>query len=306
MRHSIDELTAFVAVVELNSFSAAAQKLHITQPALSRRIANIEDEVGETLLVRSKKKIEPTRIGARFYRVAKRLVIEFQSAAAELRTIKEDDTGQVSMSINMTWCSVVMPVIVDRFRSLYPNYTLNIHEGSSPFAVKKVYDGEVDLGVTHKPKRLYGVDFEPMLSEEFVVACHRDHPLAALERIPATELKKHVWMRLLRDELFSSLDWIEFEGAANFPETLVNANHYATILRLVEHDLGATILPRMAIRQFEGRNIVLRPLAEPMIRRTVGLLTKQKRELSPAGEKLSGIVRDVFAEYQASTATIIS
>jgi len=75
MRHSIEELTAFVAVVELRSFSAAAEKLHITQPALSRRIAKIEGEVGEALLLRRKKNIEPTTVGHRYYDVAKRLVI---------------------------------------------------------------------------------------------------------------------------------------------------------------------------------------------------------------------------------------
>lgn len=302
MRHTIDELTAFVAVVELNSFSAAAGKLHITQPALSRRIAKIEEEIGETLLIRSKKNIEPTGTGQRFYRVAKRLVIEVQNAEAELRNIRDDDTGQVSMSINMTWCCVIMPKVVEEFRRLYPHYTLNTLEGSSPFAVKKVYDGEVDLGVTHKPKRLYGVDFEPLLSEEFVVACHADHPLAALDEIPSTELKNHVWMRLMRDELFSSLDWIEFEGAASFPETMVNANHYSTILRYVDNNLGVTILPRTAIHQYEGRNVVLRPFAEPMIRRTVGILTKQQRELSPAAEKLKEIVRDAFVAHRQADA----
>ncbi|MCF8481354.1 MAG: LysR family transcriptional regulator [Rhodospirillum sp.] len=298
MRYSIDELLALVAVVELNSFSLAAQKLNITQPALSRRISNIEDNIGDKLLVRSKKKIEPTKIGYRFYNIAKRLVIEFQSTEAELLTIKDDDTGKVSISINMTWCSVIIPTVVERFRQLYPNYTLNIIEGSSSLAVKKVYDGEVDLGVTHKPKRLYGVDFEPILNEEFLVACHRDHPLAALEVIPSAELKKHVWMRLLRDELFSSLDWIAFDGASNFPDTLVNANHYVTILRLVDSNLGVTILPRMAIHQFKGENIVLRSFAEPMIRRMVGVLTKQKRDLSPAAEKLNGIIREVLASYR--------
>lgn len=295
MRHSIDELIAFVAVVELSSFSQAAEKLNITQPALSRRIAKIEEEVGEQLLVRSKKNIQPTQVGRRFYTVAKRLVVEFQSAAVELRNIHADDTGRVSMSINMTWCSMLMPTLVRRFRREFPNFTLNIYEGSSVSAVKKVYDGEVDLGVTHKPKRLFGVDFEPLLSEEFVVACHRDHPLAALDTIPTAELKRHVWMRLVRDELFSSLDWIEFDGASDFPKTLVNANHYATLLRLVDENLGVTVMPRMAVNQYQSENVVLRSFAEPFLRRTVGILVKQGRELSPAAEQLVRIVREAFA-----------
>ncbi|QEW23514.1 CysJI operon transcriptional activator (plasmid) [Paracoccaceae bacterium] len=190
MRHSLDELTAFVAVVELNSFSDAARKLHITQPALSRRIAKIEGEVGEQMLVRSKNNIQPTATGRRFYAIAKRLVVEFQSAEAELKNIRADDSGRVSMSINMTWCSVVLPGLVEEFRRQSPKSTLNIHEGSSVSAVKKVYDGEVDFGITHKPKRLFGVDFDPLLSEEFVVACHRDHPLAQLDTVPSAELKR--------------------------------------------------------------------------------------------------------------------
>lgn len=297
MRYSVDELSAFVAVVELNSFSAAADKLHITQPALSRRIAKVEEGVGETLLLRRTKNIEPTRLGKRFYTIAKRLMIEFQSASAELQNIRDDGSGKVSVSVNMTWCSVIMPTVVGEFRQLYPGYVLNVHEGASVFAVKKVYDGEVDLGITHKPRRLYGVEFEPLLTEEFVVACHRDHPLAALDVIPLREFKKHVWMRLLRDEIFSSLDWIEFEGSESFPETLVNANHYSTILRFVDSNLGVTVLPRMAFHQYEGENLVLRPFAEPLIRRTVGLLVKQDRELSQAATKLREVIRNAFAAH---------
>lgn len=296
MRHSIEELTAFVAVVELRSFSAAAEKLHISQPALSRRIAKIEEEVGEALLLRRKKNIEPTLVGHRFYDVAKRLVIEFQSAAAEFQNIRADDTGRVSLSVNMTWCSILIPAIAQEFRAIHPNFTLNIHEGSSAFAVKKVYDGLVDLGITQKPKQLYGVTFEPFETDEFVVACHRDHPLAAMDVVPMEELKKHVWMRLLRDDVFSSLDWIEFEGGARMPETLVNANHYLTILRLVDSNIGVTALPRMAIHQFRSDNVVVRPFAEPLIQRTMGLLTKQRRELSPAAQTLSDVIRKAFAK----------
>lgn len=294
MNYGIDELIAFVAVVELNSFSEAARKLHITQPALSRRIAKIEEEVGEQLLIRSKKNIQPTVLGRRFFAVAKRLVVEFQSASAELRNIRQDGTGRVAISINMTWCSVIVPEVTAYFRDHFPGFSLNFFEGSSAYAVKKVYDGDVDFGITHKPKRLFGVEFEPLLTEEFIVACHRDHPLAGLVTVPLSELKKHVWMRLLKDELFSSLDWIEFEGAAEFPATLIHANHYSTLLRLVEHNLGVTILPRMAINQHTGENIVLRPFVEPFMRRTVGILRKQGRELSPAAENLMQHAREAF------------
>jgi len=295
MRHSIDELTAFVAVVELNSFSVAAEKLCVTQPALSRRIAKIEADVGEQLLVRNRHNIQPTQIGRRFYTVAKRLVVEFQSADAEFRNIRTDDSGRVSISINMTWCSLMMPQLTGQFRAEFPNFTLNIHEGSGVQAVKKVYDGEVDIGVTHKPKRLFGVEFEALLSEEFVVASHRDHPLARMDKVPAAELKRHVWMRLLRDEVFSSLDWIEFDAAPNFPATLINANHYSTLLRLVDQNLGATVLPRMAISQFASDRIVLRGFAEPFLRRTGGILVKHGRTLSPAATYLAEIIRDSFA-----------
>ena len=300
MRHSIEELTAFVAVVELNSFSAAAVKLSITQPALSRRIAKIEEVVGEQLLVRNKKNIVPNETGQRFYVIAKRLVIEVQTAAVELQNIREDDSGRVSMSINMTWCSLLIADITAEFRKHYPNYTLNIFEGSSVFAVKKVYDGEVDLGVTQKPKRLFGVEFDPLETDEFLVACHRDHPLASFAAIPADELKNHVWMRLIRDSVFASLDYIEFEGGTDFPETLVNANHYSTILRMVDANVGVTILPRMALHQFEGQNVVLRPFVDPMVRRTVGLLTKQNRAMTPASIKLSQIIRDQFSKRSRS------
>lgn len=296
MRHNIGELLAFVAVVELRSFSGAAEKLHVTQPALSRRIAKIEEEVGEPLLLRGKRNIEPTRVGQRFYDIAKRLVIELQSAATELQNIRADDTGRVSLSINMTWSSIMLAHITKEFRARHPNYTLNVFEGSSAYAVKKVYDGLVDLGITQKPKQLFGATFEPFETDEFVVACHKEHPLAALDIIPLEELEKHVWMRLLRDDVFSSLDWIEFEGGARLPEALLSANHYFTILRLVDDNIGVTALPRMAIHQFKSENIVVRPFAEPLVQRTMGLLTKQRRDLSPAAQALSEIIRDAFAK----------
>lgn len=296
MQHSIEELTAFVAVVELQSFSAAAEKLFITQPALSRRIAKIENVVGEQLLTRNKRHIVPNEIGQRFYTIAKRLVIEFQTTAVELQNIREDDRGSISMSINMTWCSILIADITAEFRKHYPNYTLNIFEGSSVFCVNKVYTGEVDLGVAQKPKQLFGVEFEPLETDEFVVACHQNHQLASFSAIPPGELKNHVWMRLVRDTVFASLDYIEFEGGTNFPETLINANHYSTILRIVNSNVGVAILPRMALHQFEGQNVVMRPFVNPMVRRTVGLVTKQNRATNPASIKLRQIIRDQFSK----------
>ncbi len=104
-------------------------------------------------------------------------------------------------------------------------------------------------------------------------------------------------MRLQRDEIFSSLDWIEFEGAADFPKTLINANHYITLLRLVERNVGVTALPRMAVNQYRSDEIVVRRFAEPFLRRTVGILVKQGRDLSPAARELQEIVREAFRAH---------
>jgi DNA-binding transcriptional LysR family regulator len=296
--NSIEELMAFVAVVELNSFSEAAEKLSITQPALSRRIAKIENEVNQKLLIRGKKNIQPTPTGRRFYEIAQRLLIEIEHSARELKTINDVGSGRVCLSINMTWASLIAASIASDFRAEFPGYNLSIYESGSAFAVERVRNGSVEVGVTHKPKGLFGLEFEPLTVEEFVVACHSDHPLAKLKTVPPSALREHIWMRINQDSVFVSPSHIEFEYDENFPTTLVTANHFFTILRLVEQKVGVALIPRMAINQHRSEKIVLRPLTETVVRRTVGLLTKKGRDLSPAAMRLAEIIRSQVQRVQ--------
>lgn len=194
----------------------------------------------------------------------------------------------------MTWSKVLLPEIVSDFRSSYPNYRLNIYEGSSISCVQRVYEGGVDLGVSQKPIRLYNMDFVSLHTDEFVVACHCSNPLAQLNSIDLEDLKGHVCMRLLKDDVFSRLDWIEFEGGKSFPDTLVNAYHYTTILSLVDRNIGIAIMPRMANHQFDSDNIVLKPFSSSFLRCTVGLLTKKEKVLSDAAQHLKTVVINSF------------
>src|SRR5512132_1887434 len=183
------QLTAFCAVVERKSFSQAAERLGVTQPAVSLQIRSLEQRLGRQLLDRSGRRVEPTEAGLRLYASAQRLL---QAEEQLLEELESDDEGVVTGALELGASTgpggSVVPVILCEFQERHPDVRVRLTVSDTQTVVARVADRELELGVVGAGRRHRGVAFEPFFRDEVVLACPAGHRFAG-KAITLDELK---------------------------------------------------------------------------------------------------------------------
>jgi DNA-binding transcriptional LysR family regulator len=173
------QLAAFCAVVERKSFSQAAERLGVTQPAVSLQIRSLEQRLGRQLLDRSGRRVEPTEAGLRLYASAQRLL---QAEEQLLEDLESDDQGAVTGALELGASTgpggSVVPVILCEFQERHPNVTVRLSVSDTQTVVAQVADRELELGIVGAGRRHRGVTFEPFFRDEVVLAVPARHPFA--------------------------------------------------------------------------------------------------------------------------------
>jgi DNA-binding transcriptional LysR family regulator len=173
------QLAAFCAVVERKSFSQAAERLGVTQPAVSLQIRSLEQRLGRQLLDRSGRRVEPTEAGRRLYASAQRLL-----AAEEhlLEDLDADDEGAITGTLELGASTgpggTVVPLLLCDFQEQHPNVRVRLTVSDTQTVVERVGERELELGIVGAGRRHRGVAFEPFFRDEVVLACPSGHRFA--------------------------------------------------------------------------------------------------------------------------------
>jgi DNA-binding transcriptional LysR family regulator len=187
------QLAAFCAVVERRSFSQAADQLGVTQPAVSLQIRSLEQRLGQQLLDRSGRRVEPTEAGNRLYRGAQRLLALEQQLLQELGEDKEGElAGRLEIGASTGPGGSVLPMVLAEFQRLNPEVHVALTVSDSHAIVEQVGRRELELGIVGIGGRHRGVSFEPFYRDDVVLAVPPDHPRAgktlSLEELKAEPL----------------------------------------------------------------------------------------------------------------------
>jgi DNA-binding transcriptional LysR family regulator len=173
------QLAAFCAVVERKSFSQAAERLGVTQPAVSLQIRSLERRLGRQLLDRSGRRVEPTEAGRRLYASAQRLL-----AAEEhlLEEVAADDEGAITGTLELGASTgpggTIVPVLLCEFQRNHPDVSVRLSISDTQTVVDQVADRALELGIVGAGRRHRGVVFEPFFRDEVVLACPPRHEFA--------------------------------------------------------------------------------------------------------------------------------
>jgi LysR family transcriptional regulator, transcriptional activator of the cysJI operon len=259
------QLAAFCAVVERKSFSQAAERLGVTQPAVSLQIRSLEQRLGRQLLDRSGRRVEPTEAGLRLYASAQRLL---QAEEQLLEELESDDEGVVSGTLELGASTgpggSVVPVLLCEFQERHPDVRVRLSVSDTQRVVEQVADRELELGIVGAGRRHRGVTFEPFFRDEVVLAVPASHPFAAktvtLEQLrgePLIAMQDGAGVRqVIEDELRKSgtrlrdLDVRLELGLQESVRSAVLAGHGVTFIsRLaVESDLATGLLATARVR----------------------------------------------------------
>jgi DNA-binding transcriptional LysR family regulator len=187
------QLAAFCAVVERKSFSQAAERLGVTQPAVSLQIRSLEQRLGRQLLDRSGRRVEPTEDGLRLYASAQRLLAAEEHLLEELDAGDEGTiSGTLELGASTGPGGTVVPLLLCDFQDAYPDVRVRLSVSDTQTVVDQVAERELELGIVGAGRRHRGVTFEPFFSDEVVLVCPAGHALAgktiSLEQLKAEPL----------------------------------------------------------------------------------------------------------------------
>ena len=204
------QLAAFCAVVERKSFSQAAERLGVTQPAVSLQVRSLEKRLGRKLLDRSGRRVEPTEAGAALYRSAQRMLQLEEQLVDELQAA---DGGELSGTLHVGAStgpgSTVVPMLLCEFHRANPGVAVSLSISDTQSVVERVAERELELGVVGAARRHRGVVFEPFFRDEVVLAVPPSHPfanrtlsLAQLREEPLIVMQEGAGVRqVIEDEL---------------------------------------------------------------------------------------------------------
>ena len=259
------QLAAFCAVVERKSFSQAAERLGVTQPAVSLQIRSLEQRLGRQLLDRSGRRVEPTEAGLRLYASAQRLL---QLEEQLLEELESDDEGTIGGSLELGASTgpggSVVPVLLCDFQERHPDVRARLSVFDTQTVIAQVADRELELGIVGAGRRHRGVTFEPFFRDEVVLAVPAAHPLAG-KTVTLDQLREHPLIvmqegagvrQVIEDELrkagtrLRDLDVRLELGLQESVRSAVLAGHGVTFIsRLaIESDLAAGTLATARVR----------------------------------------------------------
>jgi DNA-binding transcriptional LysR family regulator len=286
---NLDYLKTFVAVVERGSFSAAADHLQLTQPAVSLQIRQLEKSLGAVLIERVGRVARATVAGEELLAHATAIDAAVTSAMSAVSRHATEGMGRIRIGTGATACIYLLPPILTLLRQRFPNLEIAVTTGNTTEIVKAVEDNLLDVGLVTMPVSSRSLYITPVMDDEFVLVAPAGMPLptritaAALSTRPVIAFEPGGNTRRITDE------WFARSGTKLTP--VMSLGSVEATKAMVGVGLGCAILPELAVRNMaSGSRTVVRSLSPRLHRKLVAVVRRDKR--------LSGGLADILKSFR--------
>ena len=275
-RINLDQLHGFATAIELGSFSAAAQRLDLTQPAVSLQVRQLEKRLGTPLVERAGRVLRPTAAGAELLAHVGRIDAAVSDALDAVARHADGTAGCVRLGTGATACIFLLPPVLRSLRQRFAGLEITVSTGNTADIVQAVEDNTLDVGLVTLPASGRMLDVTPLLDDAFVAIAPEGTGLP--RRVGAKELARYPVLlyepggqtRRLADA------WFARAGVALQPA--MSLGSVEAIKELVAAGLGCAVLPGMAVQERRhGSALEVRPLSPPLHRTLAIVLRKDKR-----------------------------
>jgi LysR family transcriptional regulator, carnitine catabolism transcriptional activator len=290
MIDGLRHLRGFLAVARLGSFTRASLELHVSQPALTVQIQQLESTLGVALLDRNNRKVALTRAGQELLIPIERVLIDIESIMSHSRDLAGLRRGIVTVVAVPSLAATLLPLALCEFSQAYPGVAVRLRDSVGNL-VNMVKDGDADFGIGGTIQRDPAVTTQDLYTEPICVFAPMSHPVAQKQTITLSELVEHP---VIVPQEQSSLRMIleralEQQGLSFRP--FHETSHISTTIGMVNAGLGIAVLPFRAIDCFLSKNVRCIAIRKPKLERRVIILAKEGRSFSPAVSKLIEILR---------------
>lgn len=271
---------ALLKVIEVGSFTKAAELLGYTQPALSQMIASLENELSVTLLYRSRYGIRLTPEGERLYPSIQSSVLQYEAMRRTADEIRGLGSGIVRIgtvsSVSCHW----LPQVIRSFWQKHPNIQIVLNQGDYTTIPEMVRTGVVDFGFV-SPHAVKGMEATVVKSGRFCAILPKSHPLTEKESVSLKDLANEPLLLLEEGAYSEPLE--AFRSAGITPNIRLRVHDDYSILSMVELGLGVSVLTELVLHRTDY-DVAVRPIETPIIR-TMGIIAKDKNSLPLASKE---------------------
>ena len=293
---------AFVAIADHGGFQKAADVLHVTQTAVTQRLRNLEDFLGVTLIERTTRSVALTRIGRDFLPQGRRLLEELSAALTEIRETGRAQRGDFSIACVPTVGVQYLPRIMQAYSALHPDNRIKILDHASSGVAEAVLRREAEFGINIAGARHPELAGVSLLQDQFVLICRDDHALARRRRVAWRQLREHRLIfagqvsgnRVLLDLALSDERFAADIGELNL-QSYYEVQRSSTAVGLVAEGIAAAVVPRLALQKGAYPRIRVIALTDPVVSRTLVLVSRKTARLSPAAQALYDMILDQAA-----------
>ena len=285
----INQINTFLAVAELGSFSLAAEQLHITQPAVSKRIRQLEISINTELFDRISKRSILTPNGKAFKPHAERILQELKSYRFSLSRQQDSPSGSLSFATSHHIGLHRLPGTLRDFKIRYPQVDLDLHFMDSEDACVAIANNELELAIVTLPELAdEKLDCEPVWVDQLVVVTAADHVLAGQQEIDPLELLEHAAILPSLGTFTRKIINGLFAANKDQLKIILETNYLETIKVMVSANLGWSILPQSMV----DSSLSSHRLRGLDVQRTLGIVTRKNRTLSLSSTAMIDLLRN--------------
>lgn len=289
---NLRHLRAFVAVARDSSFTRAAERLLLSQSALTVTVRQLEEHLGVALFNRTTRQVMLTADGESLLITAERIISDFDRALAEVTETAKQRQGRVPIAVVPSVATRLMPPLVRGFHEIYPDIRITLRDDNGRGVHRQVLDHDVEFGISNVWRSYPELEFTPLTSDRFGLVCRRDDPLAREEGpfnwagIDQTRL----FVMAADTGFYTALhDTPEFVERCPTPAGEVLA--MVTMLDMVRAGLGITLLPELARPAAVESELVFRRLTNPAVHRNLCLIRRRNEALSQGARRVWDYIR---------------
>jgi LysR family hydrogen peroxide-inducible transcriptional activator len=294
---NLRDLRYLVCLADTGHFGRAAERAFVSQPTLSAQLKKLEEFLGVKLVERQPKNVQLTEVGRQVVMRARRILAEEEEIISLARHNTDPLAGKLKVALIPTIGPYLLPRVMPKIRKALPHLGLMLYEHQTEPLLKRLREGEIDLGILALPVAQDGVETRTLYEEAFTVALPTHHALAARATIKVSDLKDQTLLLLedghcLRDQALEVCSRIEVREAEDFRATSLE-----TLRQMVIAGLGITLLPETAVAAPFGsqRGLTVRHFNKPAPTRTVGAVWRKSSTRSAAIAGVCDVLKEVMA-----------
>jgi len=280
---SLSSLRLFMQVAYNRSFSETGRLTNVSQPALSRTIRLLEEQLEVRLFDRNSRNVELTSAGEALLPIVERLTADFDHAFSELAQNFAGERGRIVVGALPSVAAGMLPSLLASFHATHPQVDITLRDSISGALLQQLNERQIDLAITTRTDEA-DLIFTPLMQDDMMLVVAAGGPHDSGEPASWTLLGEHPFIAMAPRSSVRELTDVVMARANVSSKPLYECTHLSTVGALIEAGLGITALPRSTLDMLQRGRIAARPLIDPVVERTIGIARAAGRSLSPAAD----------------------